>query len=237
MSKILMIVTGADVLTMRDGILHPTGFWAEELAVAHRQFREASADVDIATPGGARPTVDLASLDPQVVGSQDAVDDYRAYLEAIAGELDHPLALADVDEAAYDAIFIPGGHGPMADLATDPDVGRLLIAADERRQLIAPLCHGPAALLSAIREDGSFQFAGRRVATFTDEEELQGGTGENTSWFVETRLRELGADIEAGPPWSSKVVIDGNLISGQNPQSTADTARAVLTALSINTRA
>jgi putative intracellular protease/amidase len=232
MSKtILMIVTGADALTMRDGTSHPTGFWAEELAVAHELFRAAGHRVDIATPGGVRPSVDQASLDPATVGDEAKAAHLRAQLDAIAPELDRPLILADVDAAAYDAIFIPGGHGPMADLATDADLGRLLVAADERGQIIAPLCHGPAALLSATRDDGGFQFAGRRLTVFTDEEERGGGTGEATPWFVESRLRELGAVIDAGAPWSSHVVVDGNLITGQNPQSSDEAARRVLAAL------
>jgi putative intracellular protease/amidase len=237
MSRILMIVTGADALTLSDGTEHPTGFWAEELAVSHEVFRDAGIDVDIATPGGVKPTVDQASLDPAIVGNEAEVARLRAYLDAIAGELETPLAIAGVDASAYDAIFIPGGHGPMADLASDPDVGRLLVDADERGQIIAPLCHGPAALVSATRPDGGFQFAGRRLTTFTDEEELGGGTGERTPWFVEARLRELGAEIEAGPAWSSTVVVDRNLISGQNPQSSAEAARRVLAALNVPTTA
>jgi putative intracellular protease/amidase len=233
MTKILMIVTGADALTLGDGTEHPTGFWAEELAVSHQVFRDAGIAVDIATPGGVKPTVDQASLDPAVVGSEAAVARLRAYLDAIDGELERPLAIADVDASGYDALFIPGGHGPMADLASDADLGRLLIAADERGQIIAPLCHGPAALLSAVCADGGFQFAGRRLTTFSDEEELQGGTGERTPWFVETRLRELGADVATGPAWSSTVVVDRNLISGQNPQSSAEAAHRVLAALNV----
>jgi putative intracellular protease/amidase len=231
--KILMVVSGADALTMRDGSSHPTGYWAEELAVAHRVFREAGLDVDLATPGGVKPTVDPVSLDPANAGGEAKAAELRAYLQSIAGELAAPLALADVDAAGYDAVFIPGGHGPMADLAVDADLGRLLIDADGRGQVIAPLCHGPAALLSATREDGTFAFAGRRLTVFTDEEELQGGTGEQTPWFVEETLREKGAEIDAGPAWSSKVVVDGNLISGQNPQSSEDAAKQVLAALSV----
>jgi putative intracellular protease/amidase len=233
MTRILMIVSGADELALSDGTRHPTGFWAEELAVPHQRFHAAGIDVDIATPGGVKPTVDQASLDAAVVGSEAEVARLRAYLDAIDGELEQPLAIADVDVSRYDAIFIPGGHGPMADLASDADLGRLLIAADERGQIIAPLCHGPAALLSATRADGAFQFAGRRLTAFSDEEELQGGTGERTPWFVEARLRELGADIATGPAWSSTVVVDRNLISGQNPQSSAEAADRVLAALNV----
>lgn len=231
MAKVLMVVSGADAMTMRDGSAHPTGYWAEELAVSHRLLREAGVDVDLATPGGVRPTVDRISLEPENAGGEAQAAELREYLDSISGELDRPLTLADVSVSEYDAVFIPGGHGPMVDLAEDADLGRLLVEADERKQIIAPLCHGPAALLSATRDDGGFQFAGRRMTVFTDAEELEGGTGEQTPWFVEERLRERGAELDTGPNWSSKVVVDGNLISGQNPQSSADTAREVLSAL------
>jgi putative intracellular protease/amidase len=145
--------------------------------------------------------------------------------------LAQPLALADAVANDYDAIYIPAGHGPMADLAHDSDLGRLLVETNARQQLIAALCHGPAGLLSATDEDGKFVFAGRRLTTFTDEEERQGGLGENAPYLVESKLRDLGAIVEAGPAWASNVVVDGNLVTGQNPQSSVDTARQVLAAL------
>lgn len=227
--KILMVVTAADSLTLRDGTEHPTGFWAEEVAIPYALFRDAGLTVDVATPGGKVPTVDQGSLDAGNVGGEEEAARIEAALEAV--DLSAPLTLADVDVRQYAAVFLPGGHGPMADLATDADLGRLLIAADEAGQVIAPLCHGPAGLLSATRADGTFQFAGRRLTVFTDEEERGGGTGEATPWFVESRLRELGAEIEAGPAWSSTVVVDGNLVSGQNPQSSAAAAERVLATL------
>jgi putative intracellular protease/amidase len=97
--------------------------------------------------------------------------------------------------------------------------------------VIAPFCHGPAALLSAVTDDGAFAFSGRRMTVFTNGEELSGGTGENTPWFVETALREKGAVVDLGPDWTSHVVRDGNLITGQNPQSSEEVAAEVLRAL------
>lgn len=235
--KILMVVTAADSLTMRDGSEHPTGYWAEELAASHKAFRDAGLEVHIATPGGTKPTIDQVSLDPDNAGGEDRAAELKAYLDSIGGELEQPHVLADVDASEFDAIFIPGGHGPMTDLAFDADLGRMLVEADAREQIIAPLCHGPAALLSAKKDDGSFAFAGRRLTVFSDEEERNGGTGENTPWFVEERLREQGAHVEPGDAFSSVVVVDGNLISGQNPQSSVDAANAVLTALGADVRA
>ena len=227
MADVLMVVSGADTLTLKDGTAHPTGFWAEELVELHRGLTAAGHTVRFATPGARRPTVDQGSLDT----TTEAGAEIAAYLDALAGELDAPLALADIEPGAYDAYALPGGHGPMADLASDPDLGRLLIDAAERGTTVAVLCHGPAGLLSAVREDGSFAFAGRRLAVFTDEEELTGGLGENSPYLVASRLTELGAMPQPGAAWSSTVVVDGALISGQNPQSSVATAQRLVDAL------
>ncbi|TYL54102.1 type 1 glutamine amidotransferase domain-containing protein [Agromyces mariniharenae] len=231
MRNLLMIVTGATSLTMKDGSEHPTGFWAEELVTAHRDLVAAGHRVTIATPGGVTPTVDAVSLDAAVVGSAETVRELEAYLASIAGELAAAVPVADVDPADYAAVVLPGGHGPMADLASDAGVGRVLVAANDAGTIIAPFCHGPAALLSATLADGTNAFAGRRLTVFTDEEERTGGTGENTPWWVETALRDAGAVIESAAPWSDHVVVDRNLITGQNPQSSASVARRVLEAL------
>ncbi|MCC3266840.1 type 1 glutamine amidotransferase domain-containing protein [Arthrobacter gengyunqii] len=231
MANILMVVSAADSLTMKDGSEHPTGFWAEELAESHRVLRDAGHTVRIATPNGTKPTVDAVSLDPSQAGGAEKAAAFTNYLAYIDAELSAPLPLADADIAEYDAVVMPGGHGPMADLAFDKDLGRILIAADNDGKIIAPFCHGPAGLLSAETENGDFVFAGRRLTVFTDEEEMGGGTGENTPWFCEDVLRNKGAVIESGPAWTSFVVRDRNLISGQNPQSSEDVAKAVLSAL------
>ncbi|MBT2519867.1 type 1 glutamine amidotransferase domain-containing protein [Arthrobacter sp. ISL-28] len=231
MAKILIVVSAADSLTMKDGSEHPTGFWAEELVVAHRTLLDAGHTVDFATPGGIKPTVDKVSLMADAVGSEERAEDFRTYLDMIDVDLYAPLVLADVDSSAFDAVILPGGHGPMADLFQDKDLGRILVETDGAGKVIAPFCHGPAGLLSATADDGAFAFAGRRLTVFTNSEELGGGTGENTPWFVETALREKGANVETGPDWSSHVVRDGNLITGQNPQSSEDVAREVIKAL------
>jgi putative intracellular protease/amidase len=231
MSDLLMIVTGATSLTMEDGSEHPTGFWAEELVTAHRDLVAAGHRVTIATPGGVTPTVDAVSLDAGVVGSAETVAELESYLASIADELVAAVPVADVHPADFAAVVLPGGHGPMADLAVDPAVGRVLVAANDAGTIIAPFCHGPAALLSATLADGTNAFAGRRLTVFTDEEERTGGTGENTPWWVETALRDAGVVVESAAPWSDHVVVDGNLITGQNPQSSASVARRVLEAL------
>ncbi|MCS7477569.1 type 1 glutamine amidotransferase domain-containing protein [Umezawaea endophytica] len=216
MKKVVMVVSGADALVLADGTSHPTGYWAEEVVESLRVLREAGVEVAVATPGGVRPTVDEASLKG---------NDFGAAVDAIADELAAPLVLADVDAADFDAVYLPGGHGPMADLAVDPDLGRLLVRFEADGKVVAALCHGPAGLLSAVREDGTFAFAGRELTVFTDEEERQGGL--DVPYLVETRLRDLGARVAAGPAWTSTVVVDGTLVTGQNPQSSVDTAKRV----------
>ncbi|ACL41638.1 ThiJ/PfpI domain protein [Pseudarthrobacter chlorophenolicus A6] len=231
MANVLMVVSAADSLTMKDGSEHPTGFWAEELVVSHQTLVDAGHTVHIATPGGAKPTVDQVSLAPESAGGEERADGFRDYLAKIGEELSQPLVLSDVSIASYDAVVMPGGHGPMADLFKDADLGRLLVAADRDGKVIAPFCHGPAGLLSATDDAGTFTFAGRRLTVFSNEEELNGGTGENTPWLVEDALKEKGAIVNNAAAWSSHVVRDGNLITGQNPQSSEDVAKEVIKAL------
>lgn len=231
MANILMVVSAADSLTMKDGSEHPTGFWAEELVVAHQTLLDAGHTVHLAAPGGRKPTVDQVSLAAESAGGEDRARGFRDYLASIDTELSHPLVLADVDINSYDAVVMPGGHGPMADLYKDADLGRLLVAANKDGKIIAPFCHGPAGLLAATDDDGGFAFAGRRLTVFSNEEELGGGTGENTPWLVEDALKDKGAVVENAAAWTSHVVRDGNLITGQNPQSSEDVAKEVIKAL------
>jgi len=231
MAKILMIISAADTVTLADGSEHPTGYWAEEVAASHKVLTDAGHTVSIATPGGARPTVDPVSLDER--GGVDASDaaTFKAYLESIEADLAAPLDLATVRAADYDALYLPGGHAPMTDLADDARLGALLADADARGQVVAALCHGVAGLLSATKADGTFVFAGRSLTGFSDEEENQGGLGDQAPWLVETRLAERGADVKTGAAWSDTVIVDGNLVTGQNPQSSVTTAKQVLAAL------
>ena len=165
-------------------------------------------------------------------GERLAAERYRA-LQAIPG-FQHPVALSsltDADLADFDAVFTPGGHGPMVDLAGNPDAGRLLAALHRRHAPIAALCHGPAVLLSAPeRADGLWLFDGYRMTSFTDEEEDQTEPGLlGMAWLLDVALKNAGAVFDDGPSaWVSHVVVDRNLITGQNPGSTEATADAVI---------
>ncbi|MEV7502714.1 DJ-1/PfpI family protein [Streptomyces sp. NPDC093018] len=150
-----------------------------------------------------------------------------------------PVALSSLGDgqlAAFDAVFAPGGHGPMVDLADNRDVARLIAVLHTRRAPIAALCHGPALLLSAPeREDGQWLFDGYRMTCFTDEEEDQTVPGRlGLPWYVDTALKNAGAVFDDGPSaWVSHVVVDRELITGQNPASTEATADALLKALAV----
>ncbi|UYO97510.1 type 1 glutamine amidotransferase domain-containing protein [Microbacterium sp. M28] len=220
MSTILFVVTGARTWTLTDGTEHPTGYWAEELLAPHRLLTEAGHEVAFATPNGVAPIVDAGSLQ----------DGDAAAIAAIGG-LDAPLVLADIDGTDYDAVYYPGGHGPMQDLATDATSGALIAATIEAGRPLAAVCHGLAALLPARAADGTPVVAGRRITAFTDEEERLGGLADRAPFLLESALRAQGADVETAVPWSDHVVVDGGLITGQNPQSSVSAALALLDAL------
>ena len=230
MSQILIVLSAADIWTRADGSKYQSGVWAEEFVVMDEIFVKAGCAVDIATPGGVRPTIDPHSMNPAVVG-QANVDHFRSYLDAIADRVAKPLVLAEVDTNRYDAIVIPGGHGPVEDLYKDPDMGRILIEADRMAKIIAPVCHGQAALLAAKDDAGNWQFAGRKMTSFSDEEEVELGTADNAPWLLADTLRRSGARYEKGPNWGAYIVRDGHLLSGQNPASSAPLADAVIAAL------
>ncbi|MBS7542447.1 type 1 glutamine amidotransferase domain-containing protein [Ancylobacter oerskovii] len=229
MKSILIVLSAADHWTRADGSLYETGVWAEEFIVIDEAFHQAGFRVDLATPGGVTPTIDALSLSPDLIG-EDTAGRYRGYLDLNAGRLTSPFVLADIDPLAYDAIVIPGGHGPVEDLWKDADMGRVLVEADRAGKLIGSVCHGPVALLAA-NEDGRWPFEGRRMTAFTDEEEIEFGTAENAPWLLARNLRERGAVFDQGSNWGVFVIEDGNLITGQNPASSAAVAKAVITAL------
>ncbi|QYA97792.1 type 1 glutamine amidotransferase domain-containing protein [Streptomyces anulatus] len=230
MAKILFVVSGADHWTLADGTAHPTGFWAEEAVAPYRAFTDAGHEVVVATPGGVVPTVDRGSLAPDVNGGHEGADAVAAGLEAFE-ELRRPVALEDVDPDAYDAVFYPGGHGPMEDLAVDPVSGRLLARVLASGKPLGVVCHGPAALLAATGPDGRSVFAGYRLTGFTNTEETQAGFADKAKWLLQDRLVELGADFQEGEPWAPFVITDRNLITGQNPASSTPLAAELLNRL------
>ncbi|SEO68355.1 type 1 glutamine amidotransferase domain-containing protein [Aquisalimonas asiatica] len=216
--RILMIVTSAD--TMPSG--KTTGLWLEEFAVPYQAFVEAGAQVTVASPKGGQCPIDPRS----------APDDeqQRAWQDASA-ELANTRPLGEISAADYDAVFLPGGHGTMFDLPDNADLISLLngFAADDK--VIAAVCHGPAGLVGVTGKDGKPLVAGRRVAVFTDEEERAVELDQDVPFLLETRIRELGANVDPRPAFQEHALRDGKLVTGQNPPSSALTAKLTLEAL------
>ena len=230
MSNVLFVVTGARHWTLSDGTEHPTGYWAEELVAPYRVFTAAGHEVVVATPGGVQPVVDEASLAADTNGGQAGADEMRAALAGIS-QLASPLRLEDVDASAYDAIFYPGGHGPMEDLAVDKTSAQVLADTLAAGRPLGIVCHAPAALL-ATETDGGSPFAGYRLTGFTNAEEKQAGLADKAPWLLQDRLVALGADFVEGEPWAPNVVVDRSLYTGQNPASSGPLAERMLEALS-----
>jgi putative intracellular protease/amidase len=217
--RILMVVTGHDRIDDE----HRTGIWFEEFAVPYQAFKEQGWQITVASPrGGSVP------VDPR---SEPKEEEAQKYAEARA-QLQNTRPLAGLNAADYDAIFLPGGHGVMFDLAEDTTLHRLLGDFEGQGKVIAAVCHGPAGLVGARRADGQPLVAGKTITAFTDEEERATGLDKFMPFLLETRLRELGANFVTRPNWSDHVERDGRLITGQNPQSSASIARAVIEALS-----
>ncbi len=214
--RILVVVTSHD----RIDAGHPTGLWFEEFAAPYRLFREAGFQVTVASPRGGGTPIDPASLADDAGATQDP--------EAMAA-LENTLPLSPkVSAEAFDAIFFPGGHGTMFDLPDDPQVRRLVSEFAQADKVLASVCHGPACLVGALLRDGTALVKGRRVTAFTNDEERAVNLDSLMPFLLETRLRELGAQFVPAGQWADNVVVDGRMVTGQNPQSSASAARAVI---------
>lgn len=218
MPKILMVVTNHDRIDDE----HPTGLWLEEYAIPRRVFRDAGFEVVTASPKGGKAPVDPRSTEE---GEPDR--------EALAELENTTMLLESGDAGEYDAIFIPGGHGTMFDLATSQALKTLLSEFDAQNKIIAAVCHGPAAFVDAIRAgEAETLVQGRRITAFTDAEERAVKLDSLMPFLLASKLREQGATVVENADWSDHVEVDGTWITGQNPQSSQSTARAVVGALS-----
>jgi putative intracellular protease/amidase len=227
MAKVLFIVSGATYWVLKDGTRYATGYWAEEFANPYKLLTDAGHEVVVATPGGVTPNVDMMSLRPSMVGGEQEALDLEAVIRD-AEVMRRPLQLSDVRLEDYDGVYLPGGHGPMSDLAFDADVGRLLTAQLESGNPLAIVCHAPAAML-ATRIHGVSPFKGYKVTGFTNEEEEAVGLAPRATWLLETDLKEkVGVQYSRGPIWEPYMVEDRNLVTGQNPHSAAVLGKRLL---------
>lgn len=223
--KILMVLTSHDQLGDTG---KKTGFWLEEFAAPYYIFKDASAEITLATPKGGQPPIDPSS-------DEDAAqtDDTRRF-KADADAQKHlasTLKLSEVTEGGYDAIFYPGGHGPVWDLATDADSKRLIEAFSAANKPVGAVCHAPAVFRDTVGADGKPLVSGRRVTGFTNTEEQAVGLTNVVPFLVEDMLKAKGGSYEKGADWSSFVLCDGMLVTGQNPASSAAAAEQIMALL------
>ncbi|MDC8756544.1 type 1 glutamine amidotransferase domain-containing protein [Janthinobacterium fluminis] len=220
--NVLMVLTSHERLGDTG---HKTGFWLEEFAAPYYVLKDAGASITLASPLGGQPPLDPKSASPE---SQTAAT-RRFQADATAQALLADTApLAGVDAAGYDAVFYPGGHGPLWDLAEDRASIALIEAMHAAGKPVAAVCHAPGVLRHAKAADGAPLVKGKKVTGFANTEEDAVGLSKVVPFLVEDMLKENGGIYSKGADWQAYVLSDGRLVTGQNPASSAAAAEALL---------
>jgi len=201
---------------------HDTGVWSEECTGPYYVFKDAGCDVTVCSIGGGDIPIDAGSLS----GDFKTANDTRMEGEG-SGPLKGTPKLADQDVSSFDIVFFSGGHGTCVDFPTD-EVGAAVAKAVAAGKVVAAVCHGPMALVNAKADGGDPIVKGKKMACFTNKEEEMVGLTGKVPFALEDKMKELGATVELGDPWSDKAVRDGNLVTGQNPQSSVSCAKLCL---------
>lgn len=225
MTKVLLVATSSAYL--KD---HPTGLWIEELASAYYIFEEAGYEITIASPKGGPIPIDSASL-----GEGFFTDYAKKFMHDnnSIGKLGHSKPVADIgDGSEYDAIFMAGGHGTCSDFIGCPPLQKLIEAMYNADKVVSAVCHGPICFTDCVKTDGSPLVKDKTVTAFSNTEEEAVQLTSVVPFLLETKFKSLGAKYERGDDWNSKVCVDGKLVTGQNPQSTEECAKAVVSLLS-----
>ena len=217
-NKILIVTTN----TVRLDDMHKTGVWLEEFAVPFLAFKEAGFEVTVASPLGGESPVDEDSLECKNPTEWDYT----------IKELKNTQKLENIDYESYDAIFIPGGHGPMIDIAKDELLGKIVSYFYNSHKVVSAVCHGPAGLINAKTETQEPIVKGMQVTCFTNEEEKIAQKDKLVPFMLETKLKQLGAFFNEAAPYEENVIVDENLITGQNPASAKKLAETVIKKLS-----
>lgn len=220
--KILMVLTSHDRLGDTG---KKTGFWLEEFAGPYYVFKDAGAQLVLASPKGGQPPLDPKSDEPDAQTAN--TERFRKDAEAIAA-LASTHTLAEVADGHYDAVFYPGGHGPLWDLAEDKHSITLIESTIAAGKPVAAVCHAPAVLRHTRAPDGSPLVKGRRVTGFTNSEEEAVQLTKVVPFLVEDMLKANGGDYRKSADWQSHIETDGLLITGQNPASSQAAAVELL---------
>ena len=220
--KILMILTSHKEM---ENTAHTTGLWLGEFTDPYYEFIDKGFDITLASPKGGEVPIDPLSL-----LTENITESNRRYQhdQVCKDKLLHTLTLSEVNGSVFDAVFFPGGHGPLWDLATNAISGNLIIDFLSSGKPVAAVCHGPAALIKAF-EIRPELLKGKRMTSFTNVEETLVLRNNNIPYKMETRLKELGADFHSSlVPFTSHIEVDGLLITGQNPASAGPSATALI---------
>lgn len=220
--NILMVLTSHDTLGNTG---HKTGFWLEEFAAPYYAFLDAGAQVTLASPKGGQPPIDPKSDDP---GAQTAATERFQADEAARKALASTLTLAQVNPDDFDALFYPGGHGPLWDLAEDPRSIALIERFQALGKPVGAVCHAPAVLRHTVDANGAPLVKGKQVTGFSNTEEAAVNLTDVVPFLVEDMLKGHGGVYSRAEDWHSHVVVDGLLVTGQNPASSDATAHALL---------
>ncbi|MCS4293863.1 putative intracellular protease/amidase [Comamonas sp. BIGb0152] len=223
--KVLFVLTSHDRLGDTG---RKTGFWLEEFAAPYYVFQDAGAEITLASPLGGQPPLDPKSDEPdaQTAATERFRKDPKAQAALAATTL-----LAQVKADDFDAVFYPGGHGPLWDLANDATSIALLEAFERAGKPLGLVCHAPGALIQVKAANGQPLVAGRRVTGFTNSEEEAVGLTAVVPFLIEDVFTRLGGDYHKGPDWQVHVEVDGRLVTGQNPASSEAVAEALLSML------
>ena len=223
--KILIVLTSHSAL---GNTSEKTGFWVEEFASPYYIFEDAGADITIASPQGGQPPVDPKSE----VESAQTPSTERFYKDsALIDKVAHTVKLSTIQESDFDAVFYPGGHGPLWDLANDLDSIRLIASFYNHQKPIAFVCHAPAALINVVAIDGHPIVKGKHITSFSNTEEEAVKLSDIVPFLLADELEKHGALYTKGPDWAPYVQQDGLLITGQNPASSAPVAQLLLETL------
>ncbi len=220
--KLLMVLTSHDKLGDTG---KKTGFWLEEFAAPYYVFKDAGAEITLASPKGGQPPLDPSSE------SEDALTEATKRFksdDAAQHELANTTVLSTISMDGFDAIFFPGGHGPLWDLSEDADNIRLIEAFAAGDLPIGAVCHAPAVFKHPKGPNGEALVSGKNVTGFTNTEEEGVGLTDVVPFLVEDMLKANGGNYSKGADWASFVVTDGKLVTGQNPASSEEAARKLL---------
>jgi len=220
--KVLIVLTSHSDLGNTG---HKTGFWIEEFAAPYYVLADAGVEITIVSPLGGQPPIDPKSALPE---SQTAATRRFDGDAALQEKLAHTLKLTDVKVENYDAVFYPGGHGPLWDLANDTNSIALIENFYKQQKPIAFVCHAPGVLIKTKLPNGEPLVKGKNVTGFSDSEEEAVQLTKVVPFLLEDEFKKLGANYSKGPDWGSYVKVDGLLITGQNPGSSEEAAKELI---------